>query len=350
MFCSNCGKQLEEGAAFCANCGTPISKMRMAESPSFIDKEMAQKNVGMRDAVVESLKIQAKLIFLVVFAAAFIAAGIGLIAYVTEHHDDPKPFNSAKIKAQTIWEADGLKVDAKKLVNQKFERDALLLKVKNSTGQDLTIKSASFAINGGSVQSHLDSTVLNGKTEEVKLEMEGQEYYLGVETPGVLTLELLAENPSSGEVVLHSDILTVKTTEAENANEASITGYFDKYNKLFDKDGINVGSFGYLIDPIGPGFGIDNKTDKAVRADFVVTSISGRELRPTNRFYQKSSVIQAGSIGCCFVHSNFEELKQMDSDGKGDVFPVKTFSGVCSLYDAVDNSLIAEVPFTYNEK
>ena len=200
------------------------------------------------------------------------------------------------------------------------------------------------------MQSHLDSTVLNGKTEEVKLEMEGQEYYLGVETPGVLTLELLAENPSSGEVVLHSDILTVKTTEAENANEASITGYFDKYNKLFDKDGINVGSFGYLIDPIGPGFGIDNKTDKAVRADFVVTSISGRELRPTNRFYQKSSVIQAGSIGCCFVHSNFEELKQMDSDGKGDVFPVKTFSGVCSLYDAVDNSLIAEVPFTYNEK
>ena len=33
-FCSNCGKELMDGAAFCEECGTPVEQTRGAAAPS----------------------------------------------------------------------------------------------------------------------------------------------------------------------------------------------------------------------------------------------------------------------------------------------------------------------------
>ncbi|MBR4051223.1 MAG: zinc-ribbon domain-containing protein [Clostridia bacterium] len=33
MFCSNCGKQIEDGAAFCSGCGTSLNSQQAAQTP-----------------------------------------------------------------------------------------------------------------------------------------------------------------------------------------------------------------------------------------------------------------------------------------------------------------------------
>ena len=50
-----------------------------------------------------------------------------------------------------------------------------------------------------------------------------------------------------------SGFLTVNTTKASLEQKTSLNGYYDKHDELFDQSGVRVESFGYLLDPIGPG-------------------------------------------------------------------------------------------------
>ncbi|MBR5116777.1 MAG: zinc-ribbon domain-containing protein [Lachnospiraceae bacterium] len=350
MFCPNCGTELANGAAFCPKCGTPLQQMATAQFNYGNGQTEEPKEQSTLSAVGHTIGYMGKLAFLCAIAAIAICAVIGLIVWKVEYSDGPKPFNGAKIKAQTIWQENGLSVDATKLVDPDIDRDALVLKVKNETGRDLNIKAVSLAVNGTSVPAYLEQTAPNGKTQEMKLEMD--DYladYLGVDTPSVLSLELQALDPSSGEEVFRSDIIIVNTSITDPPQKPSYTGYFSKFSELFDIGGLKIGSFGYLADPIGPGFTVDNPTGSSVRVEFTVTEISGREVKPRDNYYRKSAVIQAGTIGACFVHSNFEELKMMDGDGNGDVFPVTQMVGSIAVYDAYDGTLIKEQTFTYDE-
>ena len=349
MFCPNCGTELDNGAEFCSGCGKPLSRVMRARMNAGDDIPNAKKGMSLGRAIWETAKNGAKLFLLIVAATLIIAAVIGVVVWKVEYSGDPGPFNGAKVKKQTIWEAEGLKVDTVKLEHPVYGYDALVLKVKNGSGRDLAIKSVSFAINGGSVMSELEQTVPFGETQKINLEFENYADYLGVDTPGVFTFELEAEEPATGDEVLRSDILTVRTTKAENMQTASFRGYFDKYKELFEESGIKVGSYGYLLSPIGPGFGIDNTTGNSVEVTITVDRISGREVQPDGQHYRKSAVIQSGTIGNCFVWADFEQLKAMDGDGNGEIFPVHNFSGTCEITNAYDGSVIASVPFTYSD-
>ncbi|MBQ7556791.1 MAG: hypothetical protein IJT00_01890, partial [Lachnospiraceae bacterium] len=285
-------------------------------------RRQTQKGMSLGRALWETAKNGAKLFLLIVAATLIIAAVIGVVVWKVEYSGDPGPFNGAKVKKQTVWEADGLKVDTVKLEHPVYGHDALVLKVKNGSGRDLAIKSVSFAMNGGSLMSVLDQTVAAGETRKVNLEFENYADYLGVDTPGIFTFELEADDPATGDEILRSGILTVRTTKAENMQTASFKGYFDKYTELFEESGIKVGSYGYLLSPIGPGFGIDNTTDRPVEVTITVDEISSRGVTPDGQHYRKSAVIQAGTIGNCFVWADFEELRAMDGDGQGEIFPV----------------------------
>ncbi len=349
MFCPNCGTQLADDARFCPDCGTQLEQMARAQFDYGGDAaEQPQEENGFQ-ALGRTMGYMAKFWFLCAVAAIAICAVIGVIVWLVESKDDPKPFNGAMVKAQTVWDASGLHVESAKLVDPDFGYDALVLKVKNETGRDLTIRAISLAINGASDYAYLEQTAPNGKTQEMNLGMDYYHKYLGVETPGTLTFELQALDPSGGEEVLRSGILTVRTTMAENVQNASFKGYFDKYTDLFEESGIRVGTFGYLADPIGPGFGFDNTTGKPIRVTVEIKSISGREMIARDKYYINSAVIQQGAIGTCFVRSDFEQLKRMDVDGNGDVFPVKKMTGIVTIENAYDGSLIAEVPFDYSE-
>ncbi len=341
MFCPNCGAQFMGGEAFCSNCGKALPQMPRPQAQFSDEAKKWQQPVS-------PFKFFVKVAGLCIGAAVLICAIIGVIVYFVEYSDRPNAYNGAKVKSQTIWEKGGLSVKATKLTDSRVLRDALILKVKNGTGQDLKIRAVSVAVNGLYVPSELEQTVPDGKTEELGLEMDIRSFYtedFGIKTPGIFTLELQALDPSSGEERYRSGLLTVKTTKADLKQNASFTGYFDEFTDLIDEGGIKVGTFGYLLDPIGPCFGIENNTDRTVRVTIRTETISGVEMRKDDHYYTGIAVIQPGAKGACLTPAYFEELKEMDA--KTPIFPVTKFTGSCAVYDAYDGTILWEKPFEY---
>lgn len=347
MFCTNCGKQIKEGASICPHCGKSVSQMVRAVAP---DDSTDSEQISPSKVIKQTLSFYAKLLALVVGAALTICFVIGVIVWFVEYKDRTKPYNGAKVKTQTIWEESGLSVKATKLTNDRVLRDALIFKVKNNSGRNLTIQCISFAVNGISVPANLDDTIANGEKKDIRLEMDlGSSYMkkLGVETPGVFTIELSALEASSGEEVFRSGFLTVNTTKASLEQHPSLNGYYDRHYGLYDQNGVRVQSFGYLLDPIGPGFGIENSFERSVKVTIRIKTISGQEMREDDHYYIGSSVIQPGTIGALYTPAYFEELQRMDVETP--IFPVTKFSGLCTVTDAHDGSVIWEEPFTYTE-
>ncbi len=353
MFCPNCGTQMADDAQFCPSCGKQLAQMARAQFDHGGAVDQPQEEKGLK-ALGRTMGHMAKLWFLCAIGAIAICAVIGIIVWRVEYADGPKPFDGAKVKAQTIWDTNGLSVEVTKLVSPDADPDYLALKVNNNTGRDLTIRSVSCAINGGSVASSLEQKAENGKATTMKFEMDLHHVdvdHLGIKTPGTLTLELQALDPASWEEVLRSGVLTVNTTKKEEAPPSSFD-YFGKKQHLFDREGISVSSFGYVAAVNAPCIGIENASDRSVRVEMRVDRINDREFRQRDKYYNGSTVVQQGAIGVCYAPADFTELQLMDAEGDfeyGNFFPVTSFSGSCTIYDACDGSKIDEIPFDYTE-
>ena len=348
MFCPQCGTRIQDGASFCPGCGKPVAEMPRAQMINPGEAEGQPGNINPGTVLAESVKYSAKLFFLCIAAALIICAVIGVIVWFVEYRDKPKVYNGAKEKSQTVWEEEGLSIKATGLSHERVIMDALILKVKNKTGHDLTIKAVSGAVNGACVPVSLEETVAQGQTQDMRLEIDLASCYtsdLNVSTPGIFTLELLALDAASGEELYRSGLVTVRTTKAEEEQNASFSPYFEERTELFDKSGIRVETFGYLLDPIGPGFGIENNSDNTVKVTIRIQKISGVEMRTDEHYYIKSAVIQPGTIGACYTPAYFAELQQIDEETP--IFPVTDYSGTVTVSDAYDGTVIWEEPFDY---
>ena len=331
MYCRNCGKKIEDGSAVCPFCGEVLRE------------EGGSRKVSAGGTEKKGLPV-VPLILLLVFAVMGV---IGFLILGPEFSGgDSKPYGGAKVKKQTVWNNDVLTVTAEGLDRASGEYyycGALGLTIQNRSGQPLSVRCISMAVNGAAVQPVLRAEIPAGQTVKTELVMDNFSLDdMRIRTIGTIMMELEA-SAAEGKEAVRSGILTVETTKK---NKADMPGFKYEAKPLYEENGIRVGTEGFrnvgTTMAYGVCFHVENSTGETVRVE--VQDMALNEL-PHGEPAEAS--FQPGTSGVFYVRADFSALEKIDRER--DFFPVRTVTGTCSIFSEADGRKIASFPFEFRK-
>ncbi len=347
-FCPNCGARLDQAPKICPNCGADLQG---ASGPGS-QNESVNENMFPPPGKKSGKQGPPVVLFIFLGLAAILAAVIFALTRPEPGSEQKKRFGGAKIKKQTIWENEYVKVDALKLDEADTDiGSALHLSVENRSDQEIVLGCLSMAVNGGAVQKRKEFEIQAEPGKSTKGEII-LDYYscddMQIRTFGDISVELEAAD-AAGNVLARSGILTLET---DKAGEGDTPAYKRQAQLLQEEQGVVISSEGFreigTSIAYGINFHVENQSSETVRVvmrDIVLNDLpydTGAE-----------GTFQPGTIGVVYAYTDFNDLKAVDDERmkeKKSFFPVTQVTGTCDIYSADSSAQIASFPFTWKKQ
>lgn len=321
MFCTNCGAQISDDARFCSNCGASVSQDR--KLPGWSGPQQYTADVQRKRPPV--------VLYMVAVVLLLSAAAMLYLAVANAREKDP--LHGARLKKQTIWEADGLRVDVTGL--QFDKEDAfpyqIKLEIANQSKQDLTIRCKAMAVNRYGMDSRMSVAVPAGSSVKDVLSISKRSMWTaGIAQIGTVDLLLEAEDTGTGEMQIRSDVLTFQTNKTGSQPDHNI-----RRDAIYEGDEMKVWYVTcypqYDDDNQALEFYVENNTDKIITLKSGTTAAGGIDLTntdlqamilPNSRcyVYLKINRNELDSVGQLPMHHVTTELLFYDFDTGEPIF------------------------------
>lgn len=270
MFCQNCGKQLPDDSVFCLDCGAPVHP------------EMKQPGGRARQNTADLSQNRPPIVFYMVATVLLLIVAV-VLYFALSNARARDPFHGARLKQQTIWEANGLRVDVTGLRFDEYDAFPyrIELEIANQSGQDLTIQCQAVAINDYMMDRLMSVDVPAGSSVKDALLLSKQSMWrAGIEAIGTIDLILEAADTETGENQLRSDILTLQTNKKVSEENRNIRG-----EMIYDQNGVRLSYVTcypqYDDRNQALEFYIENNTDKGLVLQRGTTTAGGVEITDT---------------------------------------------------------------------
>ena len=326
MFCPNCRKQIPDSSVFCNECGSrlyPESEQQgWGAQSSTAYPIQKRKPIGLYMGIAVLLVIVAAALFLVLWNA--------------QAND---PLHGAKLKRQTIWEANGLRVDATGLRYDDYNAFPyrIELEISNQSGRALTVQCDAAAVNGYAVDQLMSVDIPAGGSVTDALSIsERSMWRAGIEMIGTVDMILSASDTDTHGNGFRSDVLTFQTNKKVSQKDQSVRG-----EVLCDQNGIRLSYVTYYPqyddDNQALEFYVENKTGRTLAFRDGTTSAGGVEITDT----WLSEIMTPDSKGYFCLQVNRNEL---DAAGQ---LPMRDVTTVFVFYNLGTEETLFELPVSF---
>ena len=326
MFCPNCGKQIPDDSAFCGECGTRLRQE--PEQQGWRAQPSAAYPVQKRRPIV----LYMGLAVLLVIAAA-------VVSLVLWNARANNPLHGAKLKRQTIWEENGLRVEATGLRYEEYSAYPyqIELKISNQSGRALTVQCDAATVNGYAVDRVMSIDIPAGGSVTDALSIsERSMRRAGIEVIGTVDLILSAFDSDTYDNGFRSDVLTFQTNKKVSQESQSVRG-----EVLSDQNGIKLSYVTYYPqyddDHQALEFYIENNTGAPLAFHERATAAGGVEINDT----WLSEIMTPDSRGYVCLQVNRNEL---DAAGQ---LPMRDMTTVFVFYDLDTEETLFELPVSF---
>ena len=231
------------------------------------------------------------------------------------NNDSGSSDEEVTIAETVLYEADGIKVTAKRLADGLLGTEVKLL-IENDSSKNILITSGSVSANGYMMPTAaLYAEVAAGKKANESLTLMSSELdQCGIETLAEMQFYLQIQDPETWETIKTTDLITLAT---------SATGYTqpvdDSGDVLYNENGYKVVCKGLKQDIIWDGtvvFYKENNSNKAVSIYAENVSVNGfmqevglwSDLRPSTKMIDGMSMIDLSDLEI----TNIDEIKTIE--------------------------------------